>query len=105
MNAWLRMLWSGALRIIVTKLLPWLLSEAATFAAGYLPRAVEIVKSVEGSTDVHGQEKFRLAGDMLRVELKTQAVLYRDHWVDTAIQAAVGVMKDESARLARDIKL
>lgn len=105
MNAFLKMLWSNALRVIVSKLLPWLMSEAARFAADYLPRAVEIVKTVQASTDVPGQEKFRLAGDMLRVELKTQAKAYRDHWIDTVIQAAVGVMKDQPAKAAAAIKV
>lgn len=100
MSAFWKMLGSAILRGIVTKLLPWLLSEAAQFTASYLPRAVEIVKTVQASTDVPGPEKLRLAGDMLRVELKTQGVAFRDHLVDSAVQAAVGVMKDEAAALA-----
>lgn len=92
MNVILKLLGNRVLRAIVAAVLDWLLSEAAAFTARYLTRSVEIVEKV-AKENIPNPEKFRLAGDMLRAELKTQGIAFKDHAVDSAIQAAVGVLK------------
>ena len=100
----LKLMGNKVLREIVAAVLRWLLSEAAAFTARYLTRAVEIVEVVQATADVPGAEKFRMAGDMLKDELRHQGVAFRDHAIDSVIQAAVGVMKAHSDKAKAAIK-
>lgn len=87
-----RLLRNRVLLAIIDKLLDWFKSEAARFASEYLQVAIPIVKEA-ALMDVPGPEKFRWAGDKLRVQLTEQGIKFRNHWVDTAIQAAVGAVE------------
>lgn len=97
----LKLMSSPMLRAIVAQLLSWLVSECAAFVAKYLTRASEIVKQADmlkepDGTEAPGKEKFRWAGDKLTAELKAQGVEVRQHMIDSAIQAAVGVIKEQA---------
>ena len=99
----LKLMASPALRAIVAQLLSWLLSECAGFVARYLSRASEIVKEAatlteEDGTATPGTEKFRYAGDKLKAELLAEGKEVPQHFVDSAIQAAVGAVKAQEAK-------
>ncbi len=96
----LKLIANPVLRAIVASLLQWLLSECAGFVARYVTKAKPIVEAAMKATGPDGKKlewpaNFKLARDSLAAELKVEGIEYRDHFIDSTIQAAVGIVKAE----------
>lgn len=93
----MKLIANPVLRAIVVALLQWLGSRVAAFVAKHIGHASEIVKQAailkkEDGTDFNGIEKFQWASARLKMELKEVGVDARQTEVDSAIQAAWGIV-------------
>ena len=78
----------GQLRTVINALLPWLKSEAAKFAAAYIAQAVPIVREIAKRNDLKNSEKAKLAGDVLKLELKQMGKEYKTRFINQTIELA-----------------
>jgi len=78
----------GQLRTVINTLLPWLKSEAAKFVSAYISLAIPIVREIAKRNDLKNTEKAKLAGDVLKLELKQMGKEYKTRFVNQTIELA-----------------
>jgi hypothetical protein len=92
----IKVFFSGKLKQILSKLIPWLKTEVAAFVAEYMDVAVDIVTDVGRRSELDNKAKFQLAKEMLLAELIIQGKTYKENRVNALIEMAVGMVKEQA---------
>jgi len=84
----IKLLFANAqMRTVLSALIAWLKTEAASFVAAYLQQAIPIVIQV-AKEDLPNDSKRTLACSLLKDELRTIGVAYKERYINQTIEKA-----------------